>query len=140
MKPCILVLINLVFLCCATPKKMGKINSMFILNYFEPRGYTTSGAYTHFDDMIKQNINKINLNQDDCSHFNNIIKNIKPKKHFQTKFGGGLIFAEALVDNRSTRIIVASDNLIVDLTNNCTYKLSTKSFILFILNKLLGKS
>lgn len=123
MRKIILIIISTFIISCKTPQGMGEINKIYVFDSFEKRGYTTAGAYTHFNDMIEKKIDKTEISQEECKQFNLILKNIRPRNHFQTKFGGGLIFVEALIDQKLTRIIIASDNLIVDLTNNCNYNI-----------------
>ena len=139
----ILIIISIFFLSCKTPQKIGEIKKIYVFDSFKERGYTTAGAYTHFNDMVEKKINKTEISFEDCKQFNLILKNIKPKNHLQTKFGGGLIFVEAMIGQKLTRIIIASDDLIVDLTNNCNYKLNDrtdKEWLSAFLNKKHSQS
>ncbi len=121
MKKTILLIISLSIMSCKTPKGIDEINKIYVYNFFDKKGYSTAGAYTQFNDMLNNKIIKIEISPKDCEQFNQILKKIKPRHHFQTKFGGNLIFVEALVNLKIMRIIIPSDNLIVDLTNNCNY-------------------
>jgi hypothetical protein len=123
MKKILFIANSILLISCVAPKKIGEIDKIYVYDSFQQRGYTTAGTYSHFDDMIEKKINKIEVSKEEFKQFNLLFKNIEPKTHFQTKFGGRLIFAEAWVNNKCIRIVIASDNLIVDLTNNGNYKI-----------------
>lgn len=142
MKKIILIVIFTFVLSCKSPMVIGEINKFYVYDYFENRGFTTARAYTHFNDMNVSNINKIEINQDDCNKINLILKNIKPRNHFQTKFGR-LMFIEGQTGDKLTKIVIASDNLIVDLSNNSNYILNStndKEWLSYFVNKYKNKT
>jgi len=51
------------------------------------RGYSTAGAYSHFEDMIKNGIKTKQLAEVDIKRFQTIFDKSKQKKHWQRKFG-----------------------------------------------------
>jgi prefoldin subunit 5 len=114
---------------CAKSQEMGEIKMLYVFDYFQIKGYTTAGAYTHFDDMIKQNVAKIEAEQEDCNQLNQILKGIKPKKHTQTKFGIENVFIEIKTEKCFIRAVIgigSSSMVVTDLTNYKEYWIKDK--------------
>jgi hypothetical protein len=75
-------------------KIVVKIENIKVYNSFIERGYTTASAYKHFNDMIAEKVTQFNLSKEDTKKIEEILNNAEQKKHYQIKFGGGLIFIE----------------------------------------------
>lgn len=89
--------------------KALKMNHISMYKDFTIRGYTTAGAYTHFDDMKDKGVLQININDKDLSMIEEIIKRAEQKKHRQQKFGTQNLFCEVQYANRATpnRLIIS---------------------------------
>jgi hypothetical protein len=98
-----LIILELLFLnaCKVIPQSkndMVKINSVSIYKDFQERGYTTAGAFTHFDDLKKDGIAQLIVDNEGKEKLETIVNRAEKKKHHQTKHGGNLIFCEVKFD------------------------------------------
>ena len=124
MKTLTLIILSMITTLCAKTQEVEEIEMLYVFDYFQIKGYTTAGAYTHFDDMIKQNVAKIEAKQEDCKQLNHILKSIKSKKHFQTKFGIENVFIEIKTEKSVIRAVIgfgSSSMVVTDLTNYKEY-------------------
>lgn len=71
-----------------------KIESLKVYKYFDQTGFTTVGAYTHFDDLKKQGTQQLYVSSVDAEKLQQIMNRAKQMRHFQRKLAGGLIFCE----------------------------------------------
>lgn len=70
------------------------INAAKVYIDFEDRGYTTAGAFTHFDDMKEKDIAQLIVDNESKEKLEQTLSKAEKKKHYQTKHGGNLIFCE----------------------------------------------
>ena len=126
MKTLTLIILSMITTLCAKNQEMEEIEMLYVFDYFKIKGYTTAGAYTHFDDMIKQNVAKLEAKQEDCKQLNHILKSIKSKKHFQTKLGIDNVFIEIKTEKNTIKAVVCSSELVLDLTNYREYWIKDK--------------
>lgn len=125
------------------PADIVQIREVKIYNDFQKRGYTTAGAFTHFDDLKKAKIKKKLVPFEKQKRLENILNRATKKKHFQTKFGTTNIFSEIIFteNNAAHRVVITglatSYNLfgkskgeyafITDLTKMIDYKIINQS-------------
>lgn len=102
-------------LCCLLPdylcaQDIDKIDRISIYEDFHERGYTTAGAYTHFDDMKKAKLSLHEISVEDQSVFQGILSRAVRKKHHQTKLGTRNIFCEIQFSDISfpNRVIISN--------------------------------
>lgn len=100
------------------------LDSAKVFQDFELHGRTTAGAYSHFTDLINEGRKTTTLSIDDLQKVNNIIKDSKVKKHRQIKFGLDNIFIIGFTKTNEHRIIIASGQIIVNLTSRQEYHLT----------------
>ncbi len=118
--------------CMAIPQSkndMVKISSISVYQDFQERGYTTAGAFTHFDDMKKEGIETIRIAGEDIKRLEQILNTAKQLKHFQRKLAGGLIFCNLTFDENhsESRVVIGIGtdvSGIMDLTNRIDYKIT----------------
>lgn len=72
------------------------INSIIVYADFSHGGYTTASAYTHFDELKKDNIERVIVSVEDKSKIESILSKAQKKKHYQTKVGQKSIFCEVV--------------------------------------------
>lgn len=119
-------------------QKADKIDLKEIEIYsdFEDKGYTTAGAYTHFDDLEVEKIEKIEVSFNDFQTLKRIIKNSAKSKHHQTKLGMQHIFALFRSEtNNESRVVfnIGSESIfIVDLSNMVQYEITNIPDVLWI--------
>jgi len=91
--------------------------SVKIYKSFQSRGLSTAGAYVNFDDMEKESVPKIIVTDEDIIKFEQILKSAEKKKHYQTKFGGDLIFCEVKFLNQtiSHRMVITDISTVYDI-------------------------
>lgn len=70
------------------------IDSIIVYADFSHAGYTTASAYSHFDELKKDNIERVIVSVEDKSKIESIINNAQKKKHYQTKVGTQNLFCE----------------------------------------------
>lgn len=124
------IFINSCKIATLSKNDMIRINSISVYRDFQKRGYTTVGAFTHFDDMKKEEIKTIRIADEDIKRLEQILNAAKQLKHFQGKLAGGLIFCSLTFDlNRSeSRIVIGIGtdiSVVMDLTNRIDYKITT---------------
>lgn len=122
MKTLTLIILSMITSLVTKSQGMGEIKILYVFDYFQIKGYTTAGAYTHFDDMIKQNVAKIEAKQEDCSQLNQILKGVKSKKHSQTKFGIENVFIEIKTEKCIIRAVIGIGSSFVVITDLSNYK------------------
>jgi len=71
---------------------MVKINSISVYQAFQERGYTTAGAFAHFDSMEEKGVPQLTVDNKSKEKLEQILNRSEKKKHHQTKHGGDLIF------------------------------------------------
>lgn len=110
----LLIVLGLIFFnsCKVMPQKndMIKISGVRVYKDFQERGYTTAGAYTHFNNMKKNNIAQIIIDNESIEKLEKILIRSEKKKHRPTKFGIRNIFSEMLfADSNNSHIVVITD-------------------------------
>lgn len=114
-----------------------ELKGIEIYSEFTDKGYTTAGAYTHFNDLEANNIEKINVKLSDLQELRKAIENCTKSKHRQTKFGGGLIFAlfhYAGTDNKDRVVFnIGSESVyVVNLSTMEEYEITNIPDVLWI--------
>lgn len=99
----------------------NNIDSMYTFNYFEKRGITTAGAYSQFNNLLKQKANKIYVIERDKQDFEQMLNSAKPKKHQQTKLGIDNLFGVMYTNGKPINFVICSNMLVFDITNSCNY-------------------
>jgi hypothetical protein len=99
---------------------MVKIASIKIYKDFQERGYTTAGAFTHFDDLKKQNIEQIIVDTESKEKLEAILSRAEKKKHHQTKFGTRNLFSEVnfIGSNIPHRVVISSVGVVYNIFGN----------------------
>jgi len=100
------------------------LDSIKLFKDFELHGRTTAGAYTHFTDLINEGRKATLISVTDLQTLNSIIQNCKIKKHRQTKFGLDNIYIVGFNKGKEERIVIASGQVIVNLTSRLEYHLT----------------
>jgi hypothetical protein len=95
--------------------KIEDIKEIWVYDYFNPRGYTTSGVAHKFQDLENNQTAKIQLD----STFVDSLKNMlfyssATRKTFQEKTGQNLIFAQFVMNDGGVRKIIINSIGIVD--------------------------
>lgn len=126
MKTLTLIILSMITTSCAKTQEMEEIKMLYVFDYFQTKGYTTATTFTQFDDLIKQNIAKIKVEQEDCNHLNYILKGIKSKRHTQTKLGIDNVFIELKTEKNTIKAVICSFELVLDLTNYKEYWIKDK--------------
>jgi hypothetical protein len=140
-----LIVLVLLFLnaCKAIPQSkndMVKINSISVYKDFQERGYTTAGAFTHFDDLKKDGVGQLIVDNESKERLETILNRAEKKKHHQTKFGTRNIFSEMYFSGSYTshRVVISGvgnvynmfgnvegeRTFIIDITKMITYKIT----------------
>ena len=119
-----MILIATITGCSSVKQKLNdlQIEEMKVYADIQEMGYTSRGAYTHFDDLEKQSTRKVEISFNDLKKIEHVMKSAKQLKHIQRKLSGGLIFCEIkykAVENISKLVIsVGRESVgIMDLTN-----------------------
>lgn len=105
---------------------MVKIVNISVYKDFNMEGYTTVGAYTHFDDLKNKETELFNVPSADIEKIQQIINDSKKMKHFQRKHPGGLVFCEIQFSNPlyKSKVVISvgrNDVGIIDLTRRRDY-------------------
>ena len=113
-------------------KELIQIDSVKIYKYFVERGFTTMGAYTHFNDLKKQETRQLTVSAVDAEKLQQIMHSAKRMKHFQRKLGGGLVFCEMQFANQTlaSRVVIGLGTEvsgIMDLTARRDYVVKESS-------------
>ena len=103
--------------------KSVEIEKAFVYDEYFPKGYTTASAYTHFDELEKQNVEKIELTEREINVIQNALSEANYKKHFQTKLGTQLIFAKIKFNTHKhfSRVVISMGEekvIVIDLSYN----------------------
>jgi hypothetical protein len=136
-----LIIWGLVFLnaCRVMPQSkndMININSISVYKDFQERGYTTAGAFTHFDDMKKDGTAQLLVDNENKEKLEMILGRAEKKKHYQTKHGGGLIFCELQFDTDTRkyhRVIISG----IGITYNILGNIKEERMIITDLTKMI---
>lgn len=72
----------------------GNIDNIIVYADFSKHGYTTASAYSHFDELERDNIERVVVSEEDKSKIESIINSAQKKKHYQTKVGTQNLFCE----------------------------------------------
>jgi hypothetical protein len=152
MSKILLIMPFLLLSCKSMPQKkmemeQVQIESVRVYKYFAERGFTTMGAFTHFDDLKKQETEQLNISSVDTEKLQQIMNDAKKMKHFQRKHPGGLIFCEMQFANptRESRVVISigkSDAGVMDLTARKDYVVRTPSDVQWLsefANRLKGQ-
>jgi glycyl-tRNA synthetase alpha subunit len=124
MKIVTFMFINLAFAFLSCGNKTNEtlpqvIEEIWIYNYFNAKGYTTASAYGQIIRLEEQNISKFKLEQNDLDSLCRIITESSPGIIFHTKWGGGLVFAEAILkDGKRLKIFISSDAISIEIGKN----------------------
>lgn len=137
------------FLGCTSKEKynniMVQIKEVIVYLDFQERGYTTAGAYTHFDDLDRDRIDTVVLSTDDLNNIELALVNAVQEKHKQTKFGCNLVFCKVRYADREkvySRVVIGeglNGIIVTDLTRMINFEIveaNHKQLILEILNRL----
>jgi len=103
-----------------------QISDVKVYLYFSNKGFTTAGAYSHFDDLIKSGIKTKHLVDNDLKSIHSILKNAEQKKHHQTKVGMNITFCEIRFNATPilSKVIIQTGSektIVTDLTQNIDY-------------------
>ena len=144
-----LLIIQLVLLGCTSKEKynnvMAQIKEVIVYIDFQEMGYTTAGAYTHFDDLDRERVDTVVLSADDLNNFELALANAAQEKHKQTKFGGNIVFCKVRYADRDdvySRVVIGEGLnriLVSDLTRRINFEIvetNHRQLILDILNRL----
>lgn len=115
------ILFNVCIAISQSKNDMLKISSISVYKDFQQRGYTTAGAFTHFDDIKKEGIAQITVSDEDKARIEQILNNAQRKKHYQTKHGGNLIFCELRFDADTQmyhRVIISRVGTVYNIFGN----------------------
>ncbi len=120
-----LIVLGLIFFnaCRVTPQSkndMIKIDTLIIYKDFKEQGYTTAGAYAYFDEMKKDGIAQLIVDNENKERLENILSRAEKKKHNQTKFGTRNIFSEVTFtgSNTSHRVVITSVGTVYNMLGN----------------------
>ncbi len=118
MKPLYLFLL-VCFTSCLTAYSQtpGDIDSIIVYADFSKHGYTTASAYSHFDELRKNNIERVIVSVEDKSKIEAILGKAQKKKHYQTKVGQRNLFCEAVFSGSDHPHRVLISGVIVSSTN-----------------------
>ncbi|GEM_PF-3378525 len=99
---------------------MVKINSISVYKNFQERGYTTAGALTHFDDMIKDGIAQLIVDNESKEKLETILTRAEKRNHHQTKFGTQNIFSVMSFAGSNTphRVVISSVGTVSNMFGN----------------------
>jgi len=135
--------------CCTDKEKHNdfevQIQEIIVYLDFQERGYTTAGAYTHFDDLERDGINTIVLSKNEVKKIESVLAHASPKKHKQTKLGVNLVFCKVKYTDRAndySRVVISIGQeriLVSDLSRMVDFEIvemSKKQKILDIINRL----
>ncbi|MGF1564746.1 MAG: hypothetical protein ACFCUH_05205 [Flavobacteriales bacterium] len=100
-------------------------------------GYTTAGAYTHFDDLKFRNSDKVGIGANELNRLSEMIKNARESRHHQMKLGTSNIFAlfhYAGKDNEDRVVFnIGSESVfVVNLSNMRQYEITHRPDIVWI--------
>ena len=131
------------FFSCAESQTQEKMHDVQISNariylYSGNKGFTTAGAYSHFDDMIKSGTKTKQLADIDIKSIQTILNKAEQKKHWQTKVGINITFCEISfkeIDTLSKVILRTGKEktIITDLTRNIDYIITDSEDISWLL-------
>lgn len=126
-----LIIAQLMFFSYGVSQTQEKMHDIQISNvrvylYSSNKGFTSAGAYSYFDDMIKSGIKTKQLADNDIKSIQTILNKAEQKKHWQTKVGIHITFCEInLKDNDIlSKVIIRTGKektIITDLTRNIDY-------------------
>jgi hypothetical protein len=138
-----LIIAQLMFFSCAysqTQEKMHdvKISDARVYLYSGNKGFTTAGAYSHFDDMIKTGIKTKQLINIDIKKIQSILNKAEQKKHWQTKVGMNITFCEISFKETGilSKVIIRTGRektIVTDLTRNIDYNITDSEDISWLL-------
>lgn len=123
----------------------AQIKEVIVYLDFQERGYTTAGAYTHFDDLDRERVDTVVLSADDLNNFELALANAAQEKHKQTKFGGHLVFCKVRYADREkvySRVVIGEGLnriLVSDLTRRINFEIvetNHRQLIIDIFNRL----
>ena len=139
--------------CAVIPQSkndMVKINSIIVYKDFQNRGFTTAGAFTHFDDMKKNDIAQLIVDNESKEKLETILSRAEKKKHHQTKVSTQNIFSEMNFADSNTyhRVIISGVGtaynmfgsvkeeraFITDLTKMINYKITNPDDLKWLSN------
>lgn len=123
-------------------KDMVKIVRIIVYKNFQVRGYTTAGAFTHFDDMKREGTELMTLSNEDIKVLEQILNTAKQSKHYQKKFGIYNTFFEFYEKDKTSIhkcILGKGTNLYVltDLTSRVEYHISKVEDVKYIEDLLI---
>ncbi|MFA8451960.1 MAG: hypothetical protein ACEPOW_14790 [Bacteroidales bacterium] len=74
----IYLIIQLMFLGCSVQKKYNEVQiqvkEIVVFLDFQERGYTTAGAYTHFNDLERDGVDTVVLLKDELNSIESVLK------------------------------------------------------------------
>jgi len=100
---------------------MVKINSISVYQAFQERGYTTAGAFTHFDSMKEKGLPQLIVDNESKGKLEQILNRSEKKKHYQTKHGGNLIFCRLRFEDDNQmyhRVIISEVGTVYNIFGN----------------------
>lgn len=120
-----------------------EIEALLIYKDTLNKGYTTAGAYSHFDDLVRRNISPDIADIQIRMQFQEILDRAQVHRHWQTKEGIHHLFIEVkfLKDTSTHRVLVSKAHTtytilgkekirrtsIIDLTSMKRYVVSNKA-------------
>ena len=93
----------------AWAQKYPEIDTIWIYRDTLTRGYTTAGAYTHFDDLVRRNISPDIADIQIRKQFQEVLDRAQVQRHWQTKEGIHHLFLEVkfLKDTGTHRVLIS---------------------------------
>jgi hypothetical protein len=116
----ILILIPMFLISCRNlPHKTDvviQIIKVEIYKDFQKKGFTSASAYSHFDDLEMDGIEKITVSNQDKMKLEQILNRSKRKKHLQIKFGTTNLFSEIFFkeSNNAHRVVFTGPTTFYD--------------------------
>lgn len=119
---------------------MIEISDLRVYKDYQQQGFTTAGAFSHYDDMKRQEIALVLIDKESKEMIEIILNRAKEEKHHQSKYGTRIIFSEMNLsgDAASHKVIFTSvgpvynlfgkfkedSAFIIDLTKMISYKVT----------------
>ena len=136
-----ILLIEIIMGCGSLDYKLEKIQIESIEVYadFQEKGYTTAGAFTHFDDLKNKETELIKISLSDKQELERIVQIAEKGKHRQTKLGIRHLFALVKLsglegENRVIINIGEERAFIVNLSQMVQYKVTEPSHVKWLKN------
>lgn len=117
-----LILTNACSITSKLPNTKVEIEEMWVYNDFVIRGFTTAGAYTHFDDLKKNGTDTTMIAETDKIKLEQILNVAQYHKHYQTKLGISNVFCEIKFKGvNSHRLVITGLDTTYNLGKSATF-------------------